>query len=110
MKRIVILMVSGCLLLTSFSEKRLPVIHVVNMEGMRFSPDRLEIKAGESVRWINRSSSAHNVIANDKRFKSKMLPDEGDQFEYKFERAGVVHYYCQPHRMMGMRGVIVVNK
>ncbi len=109
MKRINVLMVSGCLLLTSFVEKRLPVVHVVTMEGMRFSPDHLEIKAGERVRWVNRSSSSHNVVANDKSFKSQMLPDVGDQFEFTFNRAGVFHYYCQPHRMMGMKGVIVVK-
>ena len=105
-----VLAVSSYLLLSSFTNKCVPVVHVVNMEGMKFNPDKLEIKVGETVRWVNRSRSSHNVVASDKSFKSQMLPNEGDLFEYTFNTAGVFHYYCQPHRMMGMKGIIVVKK
>jgi plastocyanin len=84
--------------------------HVVRIEGMRFIPKLLEVKAGETVHWINESGSSHNVIANDGSFKSEMLDDKGDKFEYTFKKEGEIHYYCQPHQMMGMKGTIIVKK
>lgn len=86
-----------------------PVVHMVKMEGMKFVPNSLEIKSGETVRWINESGTSHNVVANDGSFKSEMLHDKGNWFEYTFRKAGEVKYYCQPHRLMGMKGVVHVK-
>jgi plastocyanin len=94
----------------TFQGKSIPVIHEVRMEDMSFSPRVIEIRVGETVRWVNRSNSTHNVVANDKSFKSKMLPSKGDQFEFTFKSAGEFHYFCQPHKLMGMKGLIIVKK
>lgn len=85
-------------------------VHVVTMEGMKFNPKVLEIKVGETIRWVNQSNSAHNVIANDKSFESRMLTAKGDVFEHTFRTTGVFPYFCQPHKIMGMKGQIIVKK
>jgi plastocyanin/uncharacterized membrane protein len=85
-------------------------VHVVLIKGMKFVPKLLEIKPGETVRWINESGSSHNVVSNDGSFKSEMLDDNGEKFEYTFNKEGKFQYYCQPHRMMGMNGTLIVKK
>ncbi len=86
-----------------------PTIHIVKMEDMKFVPEITEIKTGETVRWINESNQSHNVFAKDKAFKSTMLPKKGDIYEHTFKTAGEFDYYCQPHRMMGMKGTVIVK-
>lgn len=85
-------------------------VHVVQIEGMRFTPKTLHIKAGETVRWINRSASSHNIISEKNHFKSNMLTRKGEIFEFTFTLSGEYPYYCQPHKIMGMKGMIVVDK
>jgi plastocyanin len=101
----------ACLFLlnVSVTGTREATVHIVKMEGMRFIPKVLEIKSGETVRWINESSTEHNVVAANKSFQSKMLPDKGDHFECTFKRPGEFQYFCQPHKIMGMKGTIIVK-
>jgi len=109
--KLAVYLFTGVLLLKGFIQPiHKPAVHVVKMEGMRFIPKVIEINAGETVRWVNESSSAHNVVAADKRFKSKMLSSAADQFEYTFTTAGEYRYFCEPHKMMGMIGVVVVKE
>lgn len=100
---ILLFLVTGSLASTQ-TEK----IHEVHMEGMRFVPKNIEIKVGETVRWTNPTSNAHNVAANKGEFRSKML-SKSEMFSYRFTKPGVYHYYCQPHRIMGMKGTITVK-
>ena len=103
------------LLLTSSSgasikDSKEAAVHVVTIDGMNFVPKSLEINMGETVRWVNETDMMHNVIANDKSFRSEMLTRRKDIFEYTFEKEGEFRYYCQPHRMMGMKGMVIVKK
>ena len=92
----------------SFAPIRTEKIHEVHIEGMRFIPKNIEIKVGETVRWINPTSDAHNVADKNDEFRSKMLT-KNDVFSYRFTKPGVYNYYCQPHRIMGMKGTVVVK-
>lgn len=108
MKTTILLVLS--LLLCSSKNYVHTKVHIVQIEGMRFTPKALHIKAGETVRWINGSASSHNVISEKSHFKSSMLTRKGEIFEFTFTSSGEYQYYCQPHKMMGMKGVIVVVK
>lgn len=50
--------------------------------------------------------SKHKTI----QMTSEMLDDKGDKFKYTFTGTGEFQYYCQPHRIMGMRGMFTVRK
>jgi len=86
-----------------------PIIHIVKIEDMKFVPETIEIKTGETVRWINLTNNSHNIFAKDKSFKSKMLYSKGDSYEYTFKKEGSSEYYCQPHKIMGMNGNVNVR-
>ena len=82
--------------------------HTVEMTSHRFVPDNLVIKKGDSVKFINKSNNLHNVVIQVLKVRTKLI--KKNQFLIvKFEKNGIMNYYCQPHRAMGMKGVIRVE-
>jgi plastocyanin len=51
------------------------------------------------VHWTNRDDIPHNVVSEDKSFKSKAL-DTDDQFSYTFNKPGTYKYFCSIHPKM----------
>ncbi|MES2689240.1 MAG: plastocyanin/azurin family copper-binding protein [Bacteroidota bacterium] len=92
----------------SMPGKENATVHTVKIEGMRFIPETIQVKPGETVRWINESKGLHNVIAADGSFASAMLGDKTRVFEFTFSKAGTWNYFCRPHRLMGMKGKVLV--
>lgn len=80
----------------------------VEMQGHKFVAKELKIRRGQTVRWVNKSKMFHNVVAEDKSFRSRLLK-EGQEFEYKFDKKGKFDYYCEPHKSMGMVGKVIVE-
>jgi plastocyanin len=104
-----VLMILCCLLMSGASAIPLsrPALHIIDMKVMSFSPALLEIQAGDTVQWVNTSAGDHNVVFKNIGVKSDML-QRGQTFRYVFKTAGTYPYYCQPHRLMGMKGTIRV--
>merc|ERR1719213_671038 len=86
--------------------------------GLVFDPDRLTIKAGESVDFKNNAVFPHNVIFDEDKVpegvnvdaisREDLLNAPGETHTVKFEKAGEYGYYCQPHQGAGMVGTITV--
>lgn len=78
--------------------------HEVEMIGGNlFSPDRIEIRPGDTVRWVNVDTMAHTATGAD--FNSGSIPP-GGSFQHTFSAAGEFGYRCTLHP--GMNGTIVV--
>lgn len=80
--------------------------HSVAIEGMKFNPDRIEIKVGDTVEWTNNDDHDHTVKAKDGSFDSDNL-SHGETFRYTFKKAGTFQYNCSLHPRM--KGTIVVS-
>ena len=89
-----------------------------------YAPEKVSIKAGESVRWENDGETVHSVstaAANAQNpkdaampkgaasFDSGFIPPGGD-YSYTFTVPGTYRYFCLPHEKAGMVGVVVVKK
>ena len=75
----------------------------------KFTPDRVEVKVGTTVRWTNADKrTSHSVIwLGPGGFESeRFFP--GESYERKFEKPGTYPYGCGPHPEM--KGVIVVTE
>ena len=83
-----------------------PRIHVVVIEDFAFEPTRLEIRAGDSVEWVNRDIAPHTATAEDGSWDSGELTRSGS-FRQDFAEAGIQAYFCAFHPQM--RGEIVVT-
>jgi plastocyanin len=111
-----------------------PKTHDVKMvldgSSYRYVPDALIIKAGDVVRFLNKSGGPHNVsfwpdsiprggaAALQSGMPSQSAPLEGPLlvdpeavYEVSFVGAppGVYRFYCLPHVAMGMSGYLTVE-
>jgi plastocyanin len=71
-----------------------------------FGTPRVDVLAGDTVRWMNTSIRVHTVTADDGSWASGRLPGE-DMFTHRFDAVGVATYYCMLHPFM--RGEVDVH-
>ncbi|MCK5010201.1 MAG: PQQ-dependent sugar dehydrogenase, partial [Deltaproteobacteria bacterium] len=100
---------------------RLEMIEI-DVENFRFDADdnngtqvdTVTINVGDTVRWIWRAGS-HTVTSGESSsasdagnlFDASM--NSGNQsFSFTFTEAGTVPYFCRPHELLNMKGIIIV--
>jgi plastocyanin len=76
------------------------------IDNFTFSPNRLAVKAGATVTWVNRDDMPHSIVCAAIGFHSHAL-DSDDQISTRFDRPGVFDYICglHPH----MHGTVLVD-
>lgn len=74
-----------------------------------FAPAVIRINPGTTVTWKWIGSGRHNVVAKNGQFKSGE-PEKKATYKHSFETAETALYYCAPHKSMGMKGAIIVEK
>lgn len=80
----------------------------VQMKNTSFQPASVTAKVGQTVKWTNEDSFAHNVKATKgEEFKSKDF-GQGGTYSYKLDKAGTISYVCTIHP--GMMGTVTVTK
>jgi plastocyanin len=75
-----------------------------------FHPQKLTIRAGTTVSWINKDPQFRIIRSDDGLFKSSSLAI-GQMFSFTFDKPGTYKYYCEPDGGpdgVGMSGVITV--
>ena len=78
----------------------------VRIDNFAFAPQRMAVKVGTTVTWINDEDIPHTVASSTKLFKSNAL-DTKDQFSFTFTTPGAYEYFCSLHPHM--TGTIVVE-
>lgn len=100
-------------------------------DSLRFEPQEFHAAVGETVTFVNSSSTPHSVTAYDDGipeggdyfasggFESETaarddvaggLIDPDGTYEVTFDRPGTYEYFCIPHEGSGMKGEIVVEE
>lgn len=75
-----------------------------------FGPAAINVSAGTAVTWEwTGEGNSHNVVDEGGAFESELVSEEGHTFSYTFEETGTYKYSCQPHKTLGMKGVVVVE-
>jgi plastocyanin len=88
-----------------------------------FSPQRVTIKAGETIEWKNTSSMTHTVTDDPSRARRAMDAQRpqgvqpfdsgrlapGGTYTYTFKVPGIYRYFCEPHAIDGMVGQVIVT-
>jgi plastocyanin len=90
----------------------------VLLEAIAFQPSTIEIEAGTTVVWTNKDDDVLHTVTSGKAKKEGIpgqtedtpgkpdglfdmkLPDEGDTFEFTFDKPGTYTYYCAIHAPM----------
>ena len=76
----------------------------VTIENMEFIPAEIEVKAGETIEWINKDRIAHTATV--KGGWEVMIPP-GEKATKEAEAGDNVEYYCRLHPNMKGRIVVV---
>lgn len=90
---------------------------------LKFVPDKLTVKVGDTVTWKNVGTLAHTVTDDPAKTQNKAdakLPpgaqpwDSGDlpggkSWSRKFDVAGEYTYFCIPHELTGMVASLTVT-
>lgn len=78
----------------------------VSIRDYRFLPPEVHIKAGDTVKWINREKrTSHSVLFENGLESDRLFPDE--HYQRTFTQTGAFPYRCGPHEEM--KGVVVVE-
>jgi len=100
-----------------------PVVTVEMTNTMKFTPDTVRIKRGQTVKWDNTSLLAHSVTGDPSKasiegsarlpaganpFDSGML-DPKQTFTHTFTVSGTYQYFCIPHEGAKMYGWVIVS-
>src|SRR5579864_3984130 len=78
----------------------------VTIDNFTFAPQKLTVKAGTTITWVNQDDIPHTVVATSLAFRSKAL-DTDDKFTFTFSTPGTYEYFCSLHPHM--TGTIVVE-
>jgi plastocyanin len=78
---------------------------VVELRDSTFAPAAVDVKVGDTVRFVNQDEIAHTATA-DGTFDSGTL-DAGATFDFKAEKPGTISYVCTFHP--GMTGTLTVS-
>jgi len=75
-----------------------------------FDPAAVRVSSGTTVVWEwTGEGGSHNVVDEGGSFSSDLTDESGHTFSQTFDSAGTVKYYCEPHKSLGMKGVVVVE-
>ena len=87
-------------------DEKSPSEAAVKIDNFSFSPATITVPAGTTIRWTNRDDIPHNVVSDEKTFKSKVL-DTDQEFTFTFSKPGTYSYFCSIHPHM--TGKVVVQ-
>jgi plastocyanin len=79
---------------------RKPATHTVTIDAAKFSPAEIEVKAGDTVIWVNKDILAHTATSTSGGFDSKVI-DPGKTWKFVARKKGDFPYLCSFHPMKG---------
>src|SRR5262245_3078759 len=80
--------------------------YTVTIEGMKFTPERLEVASGDTVVWTNKDFLPHSVTASEAKVESGEIAP-GKSWRYVAKKKGEMTYLCRLHPVM--KGTLVVK-
>lgn len=83
-----------------------PRTHRIEMRNMRFGPVPANIKAGDTIVWVNRDVVPHTATARDRSFE--VIVPSRRSANMVVRRAGTFPIYCRYHP--AMTGSLVVAR
>jgi plastocyanin len=80
----------------------------IEIKDFAFNPQKITVKSGEKITWVNRDEEPHTVVSVEKQFKKSSALDTDQEFTITAGAPGTYTYYCSVHPKM--TGTIVVEK
>lgn len=65
----------------------------IMMQMNGFHPEKITVKVGTTINWVNKDPAYHSVIADGGEFQSGLLAI-GQLFSHAFDKPGTYPYHC----------------
>jgi plastocyanin len=78
--------------------------HVVEIKQMKFQPENITVRKGDSVQWVNKDITNHDVTEQSKKAWASSPLKTGESWGMVVTES--VNYYCNLHQVM--KGKITV--
>jgi plastocyanin len=76
-----------------------PRTHTVVIEGTRFQPESLTVRAGDTIVWVNKDLFPHTATGSSATFNSEVIA-AGASWKYVARKKGEFPYGCIFHPTM----------
>jgi plastocyanin len=83
-----------------------PTTHTVVIAEMKFVPETLTVRPGDTVIWINRDFFPHTATAQDRSFDSGDIATN-QSWKYVATKKGTAAYVCTLHPTM--KGTLIIK-
>ena len=80
--------------------------HTVVIAAMKFEPESLTVKRGDTIVWVNKDFFPHTATAQDRGFDSRDI-GTNKRWKYVAKKDGTFPYICTLHPTM--RGTLIVQ-
>lgn len=93
---------SGGMTMTSSGNQESAAPNTIFIQGFAFGPNKLTIKKGTTITWINKDDAHHDITPTSGAsdfMRSKLLA-KGESYSFTFNTTGVYGYKCSPHPYM----------
>jgi len=80
----------------------------IEIKDFAFNPQKITVKSGEKITWVNRDEEPHTVVSVEKQFKKSPALDTDQEFTATAGAPGTYSYFCSVHPKI--TGTIVVEK
>ena len=77
------------------------------MRALEYSPERIEIRKGETVEWSNKDLTPHTVTSQNGGELNSGSIEADASWSHSFTHAGEFPYYCTFHEEM--KGTVIVK-
>jgi len=74
-------------------------VHIVEMRGLQFQPQRVEVSLGDTVVWVNHDIVPHTSTALDHAWASGLIASDSS-WRAVVTQPGVHRYFCTLHTNM----------
>lgn len=82
--------------------------NMIEIKDFAFNPQKITVKSGQKITWINRDEEPHTVVSVGKKFQKSSALDTDQEFSITAGAPGTYDYFCSVHPKM--TGTIVVEK
>lgn len=89
---------------TNITQKKINKTDTVIIAGMKYNPENIIVKKGDTILFINNDIVAHNVTEKDSAWQSPVL-NPNDKWEFIPDKS--YDYFCSLHLVM--KGKITVE-
>ena len=79
----------------------------VAMKNFEFIPKNVEVKAGQTITWVNEDTAQHDAVAAGGDGPKSELFNQGESYSWTAEKKDTIAYVCTVHP--GMDGTITVR-